>query len=217
LPPWKPGDALGRAGGSVFTRASGKKLSDGIPGFLTVEGFHKVLLPALSTATREVASESWVLGQKVPGSLDLAQQSNVANEVVKLYLDDYAKAWDGLLQDIEIAPLRSLNQASQDLYILASKQSPLKEFLVAVSRQLTLSEPPKSTSLEAAAAEAEKAAKDKAAAVAPTLRSRPHWPLCWPAKPAPRPRFHPATRSTSATSSSANWFRHRDRRRSTKC
>lgn len=169
LPPWRPSDALGRAGGSVFTRASGKKLSDGIPGFLTVEGFHKVLLPALSTATREVASESWVLGQKVPGSFDLAQQSNVANEVVKLYLEDYAKAWDGLLQDIEIAPLRSLNQASQDLYILASKQSPLKEFLVAVARQVTLSEPPRSTSVEAAAAEAEKAAKDKAAAVAPTV------------------------------------------------
>src|SRR4029453_5064858 len=33
LPPWRPSDAIGRAGGSVFTRASGKKLSDGIPGF----------------------------------------------------------------------------------------------------------------------------------------------------------------------------------------
>ena len=169
LPPWRPSEALGRAGGSVFTRASGKKLSDGIPGFLTVDGFHKVLLPALSTATREVASESWVLGQKVPGNLDLAQQSEVANDVVKQYLEDYAKAWDGLLQDLEIAPLRSLNQASQDLYILASKQSPLKELLTAIARQLTLSEPPKSSTVEAVAAEAEKAAKDKAASVSPTV------------------------------------------------
>ncbi len=134
-----------------------------------MDGFHKVLLPALSTATREVAAESWVLGQKVPGTLDLAQQSEVANDVVKQYLEDYAKAWDGLLQDLEIAPLRSVNQASQDLYILASRQSPLKELLVAIARQLTLSEPPKSSTVEAAAAEAEKAAKDKAAAVAPTV------------------------------------------------
>ncbi len=169
LPPWRPSDALGPAGGSVFTRASGKKLTEGIPGFLTVEGFHKVLLPALSTATREVAGESWVLGQKVPGNLDLAQQSEVANEVVKQYMEDYAKAWDGLLQDIEIAPLRSLNQASQDLYILASKQSPLKELLAGIARQLTLSEPPKPSSVESAAAEAEKVAKEKAAAVAPTV------------------------------------------------
>ena len=136
LPPWRPSDAIGRAGGSVFTRASGRKLSDGIPGFLTVDGFHKVLLPALATATREVAAESWVLGQKVPVNFDLSKQSEVANEVVKQYMEDYAKAWDGLLQDLEITPLRSLNQASQDLYILASKQSPLKELLVAIARQL---------------------------------------------------------------------------------
>ena len=170
LPPWRPSDAIGRAGGSVFTRASGRKLSDGIPGFLTVDGFHKVLLPALATATREVAAESWVLGQKVPVNFDLSKQSEVANEVVKQYMEDYAKAWDGLLQDLEIAPLRSLNQASQDLYILASKQSPLKELLVAIARQLTLSEPPKPSAVEAAAAaDLEKAAKEKAAAVAPTV------------------------------------------------
>lgn len=169
LPPWRPSDVLGRAGGSVFTRASGRKLSDGIPGFLTVEGFHKVLLPALATATREVASESWVLGQKVPVNFDLAKQSEVANEVVKQYMEDYAKAWDAMLQDLEISPLRSLNQASQDLYILASRQSPLKELLVAIARQLTLSEPPKPSAAEATAAEAEKAAKEKAAAAAPTV------------------------------------------------
>ena len=74
-----------------------------------------------------------MLGQKVPVNFDLSKQSEVANEVVKQYMEDYAKAWDGLLQDIEIAPLRSLNQASQDLYILASKQSPLKELLVAIA------------------------------------------------------------------------------------
>ena len=100
-----------------------------MPGFLTVNGFHKVLLPALPSATREVASESWVMGQKVPANLDPAQQAELQNSVVKLYLDDYAKAWDGVLQDLEIVPLRSLNQAAQDLYVLASPQSPMKDLL----------------------------------------------------------------------------------------
>ncbi|MGH8430737.1 MAG: ImcF-related family protein, partial [Solimonas sp.] len=97
LPPWRPSDVLGDVGAGIFTRASGKKLSDGIPGFLTVEGFHKVLLPALATAMREVAAESWVMGQKVPTSLDPAQQSEVANSIVKEYMEDYAKAWDAML------------------------------------------------------------------------------------------------------------------------
>jgi type VI secretion system protein ImpL len=164
LPPWKPSDVLGPAGVRVFTRASGKKLSDGVPGFFTVDGFHKVLLPALPAATREVASESWVMGQKVPGNLDNAQQTELANSVVKLYLDDYAKAWDGLIQDLEIVPLRSLPQAAQDLYVLASPQSPLKDLLTAIARQVTLSEPPKPSTAEAAA---EAAAKKAAAAAAP--------------------------------------------------
>jgi type VI secretion system protein ImpL len=165
LPPWKPSDVLGPAGVRVFTRASGKKLSDGVPGFFTVDGFHKVLLPALPAATREVASESWVMGQKVPVSLDNAQQTELANSVVKLYLDDYAKAWDSLLQDIEIVPLRSLPQAAQDLYVLASPQSPLKDLLTAIARQVTLSEPPKPSAAEAAV---EAAAKKAAAAAAPS-------------------------------------------------
>src|SRR5215475_1883977 len=114
VPPWRPSDVLGPAGVRVFTRASGRKLSDGIPGFLTVEGFHKVLLPALPEATREVTSESWVLGQKA-AVLDTAQQSELANAVVKLYMDDYAKAWDAMLQDLEVVAMRSLPQAAQDL------------------------------------------------------------------------------------------------------
>ena len=147
-------------------------MSDGIPGFLTVDGFHKVLLPALSSATREVAGESWVLGQKAP-VLDPTQQSQLANAVVKQYMDDYAKAWDALLQDLEIVALRSLPQAAQDLYVLASPNSPMKEVLTAIARQLTLSEVPKPTAAEAAAAaaatEAQKAAKDKATAALPNL------------------------------------------------
>src|SRR5580700_6559316 len=163
LPPWRPSDVLGPAGVRVFTRASGKKLSDGVPGFFTVDGFHKVLLPALPSATREVASESWVMGQKVPVNLDNAQQAELANSVVKQYLEDYAKAWDGLIQDLEIVPLRSLPQAAQDLYVLASPQSPLKDLLTAIARQVTLSEPPKPSAAEAT----EAAAKKTAAAAAP--------------------------------------------------
>jgi type VI secretion system protein ImpL len=166
LPAWKPSDVLGPAGLRVFVRASGRKMTDGIPGFLTVDGFHKVLLPALPLATREVSAESWVIGRAAAVSLNDTQQRDLANAVVALYMADYAKAWDGLLQDLDVVPLRSLPQAAQDLYILASPQSPMKELLTAVARQLTLSEPPKAAPAAAAAAEA--VAKGQAAAAAKT-------------------------------------------------
>ena len=170
LPPWRPSDVLGPAGVNVFVRASGKKLSDGIPGFLTVDGFHKVLLPALPLAIREASLESWVMARGAGVSLGDDQQKALANDVIALYEADYAKAWDDLLQDINVVPLRSLPQSAQDLYILASPQSPMKELLTAIARQLLLSEPPKSIEAKVEAA-AEAAAKKKAAAAVPNTVS----------------------------------------------
>ena len=103
-------------------RASGKPLTEGIPGFFTVDGFHKVLLPSLAGATRSVVSESWVLGDRVAFDPNGAQTQAVERDVVTLYEADYAPAWDLMLADLNVVQLRSLSQAAQDLYILASPE-----------------------------------------------------------------------------------------------
>ena len=35
----------------------------GVPGYLTVDGFHRALLPALPAAAREAGGESWIMGR----------------------------------------------------------------------------------------------------------------------------------------------------------
>ena len=62
--------------------------------------------------------------------------------MVTLYEADYAPAWDLMLADLNVVQLRSLSQAAQDLYILASPESPMRSLLASISRQLTLSVPP---------------------------------------------------------------------------
>jgi type VI secretion system protein ImpL len=165
VPPWRPADALGPAGVRVFVRASGKPLSDGIPGFYTINGFYNVLLPALPEATKEVASESWVLGTRAELAPDTAQAEQLEHDVIALYEADYARHWDAMLQDLDVVPLRSPEQAMQDLYILASPQSPLRDLLAAIVRQLTLSKPP-------AASHAAQPAEQAAAASATTAVAR---------------------------------------------
>ena len=126
VPPWRPSDALGAAGARMFVRASGKPLTDGIPGFFTVDGFQTVLLPSLAGATKQVA-ESWVLGARVELAIPTARRCNaLERDVIALYEADYAKTWDAMLADLNVVPLRSLSQAAQDLYILASPQSPMR-------------------------------------------------------------------------------------------
>ncbi len=126
----------------MFIRRSGAPLTEGVQGFYTVEGFHTVLLKNLPLATTSVASESWVLGKEAQIDPVSPQALSLQRDVIALYTADYAKAWDALIGDLEIAPLRNLQQSVQDLYILASPQSPMRDLLAGIVRQLTLTQPP---------------------------------------------------------------------------
>jgi type VI secretion system protein ImpL len=142
IAPWRPADAAGASGARLFIRASGKPLTDGIPGLYTVEGFHKVVLPSLPAAAKEVAGESWVLGQRAEVDPNSVQMHDLERDVVRLYTAEYAQQWDAMLADLNIVPLRNMGQAVQDLYVLSSPQSPMRDLLTGISRQLTLSVPP---------------------------------------------------------------------------
>ncbi len=142
IPPWLPGDAMGPAGAGLFIRASGKPLTDGIPGFYTVNGFHLVLLPALTHAAQDVANESWVLGstqQVDPSSPDMV---NLEKNVITLYEQDYETQWNNMLGDLNFAPASNIGQATQSLYVLSSPQSPMQKLLSSVVTQLQLSKTP---------------------------------------------------------------------------
>jgi type VI secretion system protein ImpL len=168
IQPWRPADALGSAGVRLFLRASGKPLTDGIPGFYTVEGFYKVLLPALGDVTKQVASESWVLGDRSEVAPDSADAQRLERDVIRLYESDYAKQWDAMLADLNLVPLRTPEQAAQDLFILGSPQSPMRDLLVSITRQLTLTQPPPAPKAEAAKSLGEAAAQQ----VAPNALAR---------------------------------------------
>src|SRR5205823_2877915 len=86
--------------------------------------------------------ESWVLGTRSELAPNSAEARRLEQDVIALYTADYAKQWDGMLNDLNIGPLRNPQQASQDLYLLASPQSPMRDLLTAIARQLTLSQPP---------------------------------------------------------------------------
>jgi type VI secretion system protein ImpL len=142
LPPWRPADAAGASGVRVFVRTSGAPLTEGVPGFYTVDGFYNVLMPTLPAATKQVASESWVLGKAAQIDPTSPQVISLQRDVIALYSADYAKQWDALLADIDIEPMRNLQQAVQELYILGSPQSPMRDLLAGIARQLTLTVPP---------------------------------------------------------------------------
>ncbi len=139
IPAWVPAQAMGAAGVPLFSRASGKPLTEGVPGFYTTKGFQLVLLPALTHAAKDVADESWVLGpgqQVDPNSPDM---QNLEQNVIQLYEADYEAQWNAMLGDLNLNPATNIGQAVQNLYILGSPQSPMQRLLASITTQLQLS------------------------------------------------------------------------------
>ena len=141
LPPWKPGDALGPAGRRWFALASGKPLDDAaVPGFFTATGFNKGLLPKLPQAIVEAASESWVFGPQAVAAL-AGDPRQLEAAILRLYGEDYVRAWQAMLNDIVLPPFKSLQQAAEALNLLGAPNSPMRDLLQSASQQLSLAPP----------------------------------------------------------------------------
>ena len=138
---WTPAQALGAAGLPLFARPSGKPLTEGIAGFYTPDGFRKSLLGHLAQSARSVADESWVLGHKEEIPSEGPAVDALEHTVVTLYVAEFEQQWDGLLDDIALAPLGNHDQTVQRLYVLSSPQSPMRDLLVGIAHELTLAAP----------------------------------------------------------------------------
>ncbi|WP_404937911.1 type VI secretion system membrane subunit TssM [Pseudomonas sp. JDS08PS003] len=135
VPDFRLSEAGGRDAALVFTRKSGKPLSEPLSGLFTVKGYREGFLLASLNQAGTLAEEQWVLGR------DQADQQNVASlaaDVRRLYFQDYLRQWDALLADIDFVPITSVAQAADVLRILSGPTSPLKKLLVAVAKETDL-------------------------------------------------------------------------------
>lgn len=142
IPPWRPADALGQAGQRYFARASGAPLTDGVPGLYTVDGLYRGLLPVLGQAVRQGVAEYWVLGPE-GANLGTDDPVKLEQEVLRLYAEEYVRQWESMLNDLNLLPLPpALAQQAEALNILGAPNSPMKDLLRAIARQLTVGTPP---------------------------------------------------------------------------
>jgi type VI secretion system protein ImpL len=109
-------------------RRSGASLATPIPGLLTADGFHRVVVPALTDLSASLGSDDWVLGTAPSGGGDLTAS------VLALYLDDVARAWDGLQDELELTPAADPESAMRLLAALTPSQGPLLRLAVAARR-----------------------------------------------------------------------------------
>lgn len=134
LLPFRADLVLG-ADGWALARRSGASLATPIPGLLTADGFHRVMAPALADLSGALQADAWVLGESErPETVG----RTLAATVLRLYLDDTARAWDSLLDDLEVVPSRTdPGSAGQVIDTLTRSPGPLLRLALA-ARKATL-------------------------------------------------------------------------------
>lgn len=136
LPDFSVARAAGPAAQAVFERASGEPLTRGVSGFYSKDGYEKAFQGSVQLAAARLATEqAWVLGSSAGTPQDLAR---MGDEVRRLYLQDYVRAWDAFLADVRVARPADVPRALEVARQLASVDSPLAAYLRAVARETTL-------------------------------------------------------------------------------
>jgi type VI secretion system protein ImpL len=151
----------------VFQRRSGTALSTPWPALYTQPVFAELAASGIDEAVERFVSDDWVLGRQ---RMDAMVRARLSNEVLRLYEQDYIRAWDGLLADLQLAPDADPDGASSTLAKISGPSSPLRLLLGLVREQtqdLTRA-PPASAADKAAGVAADKgeAAAGKLAAQA---------------------------------------------------
>ena len=142
IPPFSVAAAAGPAGPLVFERASGKPLTEGVPGLFTYDGYHKRFQNEVTVVTGLLAAEEpWVLGQERGAAdrlRDAAALGALTDRVRRLYLEEYVKVWEALLADVRLVRATGLDKNIETARILSGAGSPLASFLRAVVKETTL-------------------------------------------------------------------------------
>ncbi|TCW16599.1 type VI secretion system protein ImpL [Raoultella sp. BIGb0138] len=120
----------------VFSRKSGKSVSDGVPGLYTPDGYWKVFNQQIDNVTSALHDDdAWVLGATTAQE----DKPQTDNAVRQLYIRDFIANWDSFLADIQLNNSADLSSRINTARLLSASNSPLRRLVINLSQVLTLS------------------------------------------------------------------------------
>ena len=133
--PWTPRQRLGRVADLVFDRASIRP----VPGFYTIDAYQRIFPARSLPVVKALVEDAWVIGYGEPDEeLQAAAYEALHDEVIELYLADYAERWDDLLETIRLTKPNDFRQVSRLLDDLIGDNAVLRRFFAEVGRQTKL-------------------------------------------------------------------------------
>ncbi len=127
--------AAGHYADQVFERKSGKALTTGVDALYTYDAYHQGFEPQVVKLIAALEEERWVLNK------DISPADKVAliKDVRRLYLREYIRRWQALLDDLVLRSGRDPREAAAILGLLSDKRdSPLLLLFQAVAQETDL-------------------------------------------------------------------------------
>ncbi|WP_158150701.1 type VI secretion system membrane subunit TssM [Pantoea ananatis] len=119
----------------VFSRKSGKSVNEGVSGLFTPDGYWNHVDKQIAPVTDALYKDDiWVLGAET--AHEDGKQTDLA--VRQLYIQDYIRQWEQFLSDIQLNSSADLTQRINTARLLSGNHSPLRQLVINLSKQLTL-------------------------------------------------------------------------------
>ncbi|MEJ2754969.1 MAG: type VI secretion system membrane subunit TssM, partial [Gammaproteobacteria bacterium] len=158
---------LGPQANAIFTRKSGKPLSEGIPTLFTYKHFHSKYLLKKTALSASLHADQWIYGdvsshtestdvennkrqndKKAAQDVDVNSKPMALSQAIDdLYFADYIKYWDNYLQDLTLHPVNNAAALDNVLSALNATNRPLTHWLNTVRQHLALHRLPQADAL----------------------------------------------------------------------
>jgi type VI secretion system protein ImpL len=135
---YRVSEKAGRDAALVLSSKNGNPLTKGVPGFFTCKGYKDVFLKNNEKLIGQQAGNNWVFGTTQEVIFSAAEVDALTESVLNLYLKDYIRHWDDLLDDIQIKPFSNQAQMVEVLNIISGEHSPIKLFLESVAQETSM-------------------------------------------------------------------------------
>lgn len=126
---------LGLGAKDVLVRKSGKPLSEPIPALYTPAVFAEVSSLGTVKLIKQFADDQWVFGDD---TVSLANSARTSSDLMAIYEQDYIRAWDEVLSDVNVASFPTTSELANGLAILSGPTSPLRALLITVDKNTYL-------------------------------------------------------------------------------
>ncbi|WP_435237786.1 type VI secretion system membrane subunit TssM [Psychromonas sp. PT13] len=149
IPDFKLGNIISLDGLSAFRYLSGKNIYETIPGLYTFNGFHGIFNIEKKRIVKSLVEDSWVYGED-QNTLNSLNEEQITKQLENKYYQDYIFYWRNFIDDLVLQPFNNDADAYQIIHEVSNAESPFKNIILAVIKNVKLTEVPVSKNTKAA-------------------------------------------------------------------